>query len=467
MNIDKLKKIRAGMFARAIFRYIPSLPNSLKYGKEYNKTYRFLEDSQWFSKSELENYQYQELKKLLKHAYENVPYYRELFDNNKLKPADIKKLEDIRKMPFLTKDIIRNNLSKMISVTHRNKISYVSTGGSTGIPVGFYWQKGFTDACEQAFLWHLWNWKNIKPSDKFVILRGDVLPAGKTWYYRKYNRLLLSSYHLTDENIPIMIKEIEKYKPVVLQAYPSSAYILARWLEKNRYYIDLKLKAILTSSENLYPFQEKLFQSVFNAQVFDLYGSTERTVMINRCEKDKFHIIPQYGFTEIINKKNKWCKEENEKGEIVSTGFNNYAMPFIRYKTGDIATNSNESCKCGRNYKLIKGIEGRLHEFIVTENGRLISMTAMNMHSDVFDNVEQFQFFQEKKGKVIFNIMRGKDYTDQDTEYIRKELYKKFGNDVDLKIRFVTEIPGTNRGKYKFLIQKLPIKFGDRVGEKE
>ena len=198
-----------------------------------------------------------------------------------------------------------------------------------------------------------------------------------------------------------------------------------------------------------------------------MYGTAEKTVLINRCRKNRFHIIPQYGFTELVNKDNEWCKYEDEEGEIVTTGFNNYAMPFIRYRTEDVAANSNQKCECGRNYKLIKGIEGRLQEFIVTGTGRLISMTAVNMHSNVFDNVKQFQFFQSEKGRVVFNIIRGEGYCDRDTEYIIEELCKKLGDDVELEIRFVNEISRTNRGKYKFLIQKLPIEFRDRDLEQE
>ena len=136
-------------------------------------------------------------------------------------------------------------------------------------------------------------------------------------------------------------------------------------------------------------------------------------------------------------------------------------MPFIRYRTNDLAVLTNVKCECGRNYPLLKKVEGRLQELIVTGTGRLISMTAINMHSDVFDDIKQFQFYQEKKGEVILNIVRKQTYTGRDTEYIHRELYKKLGDDVDLIIRFVDLIPHTQSGKYRFLIQKLPIVFGD------
>ena len=192
---------------------------------------------------------------------------------------------------------------------------------------------------------------------------------------------------------------------------------------------------------------------MLGARIFDHYGNAERNALVMQCEKGGYHIILEYGIIELID-------EHGKVGEIIATGFNNYAMPFIRYKTGDIGVHSEQKCSCGRNYPLLKRIEGRLQELIVTGTGRPISMTAINMHSDVFDNVRQFQFYQEKKGEVIFNVVRKETYTDEDTEYIRKELYKKLGDNVDLVIRFVDHIPRTQCGKYRFLIQKSPILFG-------
>jgi phenylacetate-CoA ligase len=256
-----------------------------------------------------------------------------------------------------------------------------------------------------------------------------------------------------------IVMALERFRPSVIQAYPSSLYILARWLAAHKRKPSLRLKAILTSSENLYDFQETLFREVFDTQVFDLYGNSERTVMANRCEEGTLHVIPQYGFVELVNRHGQWCEDEGESGEVVSTGFINYAMPFIRYRTADIAGHSAKKCSCGRHYPVLQRIEGRLQEVIVTGENRLISMTAINMHSPVFDNVRQFQFYQDKRGEVVFNVVRKTPYTGQDTEHIKRELARKLGNDMKLEIRFVRQIPRTASGKQRFLIQKLPVGF--------
>lgn len=443
------------------------LPLPIRYGKVFRNTYAFLQESQWWSQQQLEEYQLEQLNRLLHHAYENVPYYRKVFDERGLKPEDIQNFDDLRKLPYLTKEIIQENLPGLIAKNYpRSKLQYVTTGGSTGIPLGFYHEKGISDAKEWAFMLTQWKRVGFKNNDRCIVLRGAVVQSaskGKLWEYDPINKWqILSSYHMTDETLPKYIAKIRKFKPVFIQAYPSAITILARFIKENKIEPFPTIKAILCGSENLYDWQRNLLEEVFQCRVYSWYGHAEQVVLAGECEKSThYHIFPEYGIVELIGKDGKPVTQENELGEVVATGLNNFACPLIRYRTMDLAVLANTKCGCGRNYQLLKKVEGRLQELIVTGTGRLISMTAINMHSDVFDNVRQFQFYQEKKGEVIFNIVRNEAYTDRDTEYIRRELQKKLGVDVDLIIRFVDHIPRTQSGKYRFLIQKLPIEFGD------
>ena len=443
------------------------LPPRIRYGRVFWETYNFLQESQWWSREQLKEYQLGQLSKLLHHAYENVPYYRRVFDERGLKPKDIQDFKDLQKLPYLTKEIIQDNLPDLVARNYpRSKLQYATTGGSTGIPMGFYLEKGVSNAKEWAFMLTQWNRVGFKIGDRCVVLRGNVVESaskGKFWEYDPVNKnLILSSYHLTDENMPKYIEKIREFKPDFIQAYPSAISILARFMKEHNIEPFPSVKALLCGSENLYSWQRELLEDVFQCRVYSWYGHTEQAVLAGECEKSTYyHIFPEYGIVEIIGKDGKPVTAENEMGEIVATGLNNFICPLIRYRTMDLAVPASGKCECGRDYPLLKKVEGRLQELIVTGTGRLISMTAINMHSDVFDNVKQFQFYQEKKGEVIFNIVRKQSYTDQDTEYIRKELYKKLGDDVNLIIRFVDHIPRTQRGKYRFLIQKLPIEFGD------
>jgi len=441
-----------------------SLP--IHYGKEFRNMYAFLKESQWWSREKLEEYQMQQLKKLLNHAYENVPYYRRVFDERGLKPKNIQDFNDFKKLPLLTRDIVRENLNDLIAKNiPKQNMNYVTTGGTSGKPLGLYIEKR-TILMRMAFEWREWNWMGYKFGDRCVVLRGNVIKRkedGKPawWEYdRENNYLILSTYDMTDENLSKYAKKIEKFKPKVIRAYPSALDILAKYIKENNLRINAErnIKAISTSSENLYPAQREMIEEVFKSPVFDKYGNCEQVTILGECEKHEgYHDFMEYSYMEILDEEGKPVSEDGEIGQIVSTGFTNYALPFIRYKTEDLIEYTNHKCSCGRRLPLIKRVEGRLQELIITKRGNLISMVALNMHSDVFDNVKQFQFYQDSPGKVIFKVIKKDTYTEKDTRYILQELQKKMKNQVDIAIKFVNEIPLTDRGKYTFLAQKLSI----------
>jgi phenylacetate-CoA ligase len=429
----------------------------------YRKTYSFLQRSCWWSRDELLAYQLQSLSRLLDHAYANVPYYREVFDDRGLVPEDIQTLDDLTLLPFLTREDLQNNLPALKARNYPDSaFEYVTTGGSTGIPVGFYYEKGVSRAREWAFMKTQWDRVGYRFGDRCVVLRGYIVGTPRTGVYWKktlFGRwLLMSSHHMTEETLPSYIEQIRRFKPRFIQSYPSTAVMLARFMVDHGVDPFPTVKAILCGSENLYPWQRTLLTEAFGCRVFSWYGNSEQTVLAGECEEStSYHIFPEYGIVELIGRDGNPVSGPGEMGEVVATNLTNYVCPLIRYRTSDVATSGDGPCTCGRAYPLLETVEGRLHEFIVTKNGRLISMTAVNMHSDVFDNVIQFQFYQKQEGEVLMRIVKKPGYTNQDTERILQELGKKFDGDVDVTIRFVGKIPRTRRGKYQFLIQDLPL----------
>ncbi|MEN6514342.1 MAG: phenylacetate--CoA ligase family protein, partial [Methanoculleus sp.] len=147
---------------------------------------------------------------------------------------------------------------------------------------------------------------------------------------------------------------------------------------------------------------------------------------------------------------------------VVATNLTNFVCPLIRYRTMDLAVLGKNSCTCGRNYPLLERVEGRVQDFIVTGKGELLSGITMNIDTDAFDNVKQFQFYQERVGEVILNIVRKPAFSDRDAEYLRREVGRSCGDDVTITIRYVDNIPLTARGKYRYFVQNMPIRFGER-----
>ncbi len=450
-------------------RYIyGALPARIRYGRVFWETYNFLKESQWWSREKLEEYQMQQLSQLLNHAYENVPYYRRVFDERGLKPKDIQGLDDLRKLPYLTKEIIQENLPELVARNYpKSKLQPVTTGGSTGQPLGLYCERGVTTDKEQAFLITMWGRVGFRIGDRYATLRGDVVPSaskGKSWEYNPASKnLVLSSYHMTDETLPNYIEKIREFKPAFIQAYPSTITILVRFMNENNISPFPSVKAILCASENLYPWQRELVESRLKCRVWDFYGHAERAALAGQCEKTNFyHVQSEFGIIELIDKKGNPATNENEMAEIVATGLANFACPLIRYRTMDLAVPSDAHCECGRNYPLLKDIEGRLQDLVVTRDKRLITLTALifAQHFEAFSQVKQMQLFQQKAGELVVKIVKAPKYSRKDEQEIMRKMQRAVGHSLDIAFDYVDNIPRTQTGKFRFLIQELPIEFG-------
>ena len=467
----------AGMGVRAVYRRLRALQledtmtmralHILPAYSAYIRTYALLQRSHWWSREELLAYQAEALSRLLDHAYENVPYYRRVFDERDLVPADIRTPGDLALLPILTREGLQENLADLKARNYPEPaFEYVTTGGSTGIPVGFYYERGASRAKEWAFMKTQWDRVGYRFTDRCVVLRGYIVGSARDDVYWKkalFGRwLVMSSHHMTEETLPAYIDRIRRFCPRFIQAYPSTAVVLARYMREHAIEPFPTVQAVLCGSENLYPWQRSLLAGAFGCRVFSWYGNSEQTVLAGECEESPhYHIFPEYGIVELIGRDGRPVERPGEAGEVVTTSLINPICPLIRYRTMDVAVLGEGPCSCGRNYPLLEKVEGRVQDFIVTKDRRLISMTAVNMHSGVFDNVAQFQFYQKVEGEVLMRIVKRPGYTEADTEQILSELEKKFEGGVDVAIRFVAKIPRTRRGKYQFLIQDLPP---DRCG---
>ncbi len=451
------------------FRYAFGLiPPRIRYGRSFAETIRLLDRSEYWDRDQILEYQSDCLRELIAHAYENVPYYRETFDKLGLLPTDIRTVYDLDKLPFLSKETIQSRSRDLVA---RNldprQLSFVTTGGSTGIPLGMYRNLAVDDGIERAFIAKQWKRVGYRPGDKIAVFRGSVVTQGSSerlWEYNPAERaLLFSSRHLTEDRIPLMVERLAKFRPLFVHAFPSSVYLIAEFMRKEKLPPLPSVRAVLCGSENLYQFQRDSINEAFQCRVYSWYGHSERAVLAGECEiSSQYHVFPEYGVTELIGDDGRAITTENEVGEIVGTGFYNMAFPLIRYRTKDLAKLGSRSCECGRNHMLLKSVEGRLQELIVSRDGRYVSMASLNMHNDVYNHMKQFQFYQEQPGQVTLNIVRRSGYSDLDTALIRRELDLRLGSGFDLTINFTDSIPRTASGKLRLAIQKIPLVHGDR-----
>ncbi|PFK47352.1 capsular biosynthesis protein [Bacillus cereus] len=424
--------------------------------------YLLLNESQWWDKETQEEYQILQLKGMLEHAYETVPYYNRVFNEWGIRLKDIQCINDLKVIPYLTKETIRENLGEFISRRYKiKKIQYVTTGGSTGIPFGFYRHDKTELVKEWAFVTHIWErgGYNIYRGNRRVILMGQGVTAGEEWFEYRNRNLYLSSSQLNEKNIETYFKKIELFNPDFIQGYTSSLFILARYiLEQNLEIKCPQLRAILCVSENILPEQRLVIEAAFHKKVLSFYGHTEHAVIAGECEESTmYHFEPQYGVTEFMNGEQE-VNQEDEIGEIVATGFHNFVMPFIRYRTRDLAVYTNNTCTCGRKHVLAKKIVGRKQEVVVTKSGSKVILTgAYKVIFGLQEQIDLAQFYQDSPGEVLLRIVKKKSYQIQSEQQILMELYKKFGDSIKFRILYVDDIERTQRGKHLFHIQKLEV----------
>lgn len=454
------------MLKNTIRKIYFQLPPSVRQPDGYGKMHKFYRDAQWWPEQEIEQWQVENLKKIVTEAYAHVPGYYQLYKEAGVTPGDIKSLHDIRNMPFTDKALIRDNLKDFTSVRiGKRKKSYCTTGGSSGIPFGFYFTKS-SSAVEYAFMHTAWESTGWRMNDVGVVLRGGFIGSKNNYFARTENRrYALSSYYLTENTYPDYRQFILKIRPAFLHAYPSSASDLARMVIQSGDIGSIVFESIFLGSENLYEWQKVSIKQAFpSAKLMTWYGHTERAIWAPWCEhNEKYHVCPFYGFTEFVGADNKEVSE-GAAGELVGTSFWMQATPFIRYRTLDYAVKGTVGCrKCGRRFQMIESIEGRLQEIIVSKSGRRISMTAINVHDNTFDEVFQFRFIQDRPGELVLTVMPKSSFTFESERKIMNSISNKLGEDFILKLVKVDQIPRTKSGKFTFLEQRLNIEHSDRV----
>jgi len=439
-----------------------AIPLPIRYGPAFTRTLKFLKRSQWWSKKELEEYQMRQLRRLLDHSFENVPYYRRNFQERGLKPQDIHTLGDLKKLPFTTKQIFQNNLEDLTAKNiPRAKLLKVTTGGSIGIPLTFFEEKRLGYTREAAFMTAQWERVGYRLGDKRAVFRGEIIPRSKEnifWKYDPLNKaLLMSSFHLREENLSRYLIKLREFKPVFIHGYPSAISILAKYMKDRGSGLSVPLKAILCGSETIYDWQRKLFRDVFQCRVFSWYGHSEKVLLGGECEQSTYyHFFPEYGYLELIDKNGDSIAEEGAIGELVGTGFNNYATPFIRYRTGDLGVYTSKRCACGRNYPLLKRVEGRLQDFFMARSGTPINLTSLifAQHFQALTQIKEFQIEQGGEASITVRIVKSDNYTRKDEAEIRTNLSNSLGEGVEIIFEYVKTIPRTKRGKYRFFIQR-------------
>jgi len=432
-----------------------------EYGREFRRQLDQFNKYQWYNHDELRAYQDEKFCLLIKHCFDNVPFYRNFMKRTGIDPSDIRGIEDIGRFPVLTKDDIRENLHDMVATNIKSSdLIHGHTSGTTGAPLQFYYDKNIClikNVCD----WRQKQWAGINPGDPIAFFLGRMVvplhrknpPFWRTNYL--LNHTFYSSFHLSTEHIASYIKHLRKSSPAAIEGYPSTLFLMARFLLSRNEIIPMK--AAFTSSETLFPIQREAIEKAFNCRLFDFYGLAERTVFATECEyHEGHHLNSDFGITEILSNDNQPVRSGN-LGFIVSTGLHNMGMPLIRYRVNDVTSIKSGKCSCGRHFPLMDDVTTKMEDIITTPDGRLISSSTLTHPFKPLKGVIESQIIQEDLNHITIKIVKDSAYTDEDSAHLIDELRKRLGNEMNIDLQFVDSIPRTAAGKFRWVISKIPL----------
>lgn len=406
-----------------------------------------IDNFQFLTKEEIQAFQLERLKAVLKNAIQNVPFYHRL--NLKIDFENFS-FDEIRKFPVISKKIIRAQPSDFIAKRHFGIRS--QTSGSSGSPFEYVipYHSRAIELMTVNRAWGMGKDYHYEFGDPVVMLRSYSPKEGEPLVYhmKSHNYYYLSAYHINESSLKQYVQTINESGSKILRGYPSSLYIFALLLKKHGIQLP-NVKVLITSSETLLPIYRDTIQQHFGLPVNDWYGQNENTVTVQQCWAGNYHNNDDYGFIEL-----------SHDSEIIATSLNNMVQPFIRYQTGDVATLLKEpigKCSCGRNLSIpFAGILGRTEDILLKDDGTLIPTANFSTAMKVFTDVQQYQIIQEPDRSVEVKLVTNSN----DSSYfaaMQTEFAQRLGQ-LPIAIHRVPEIDrDIKTGKVKVIIQKGKI----------
>ncbi len=400
--------------------------------------------------------QWSKLTALLDFVYSNNRYYRELFDKHGVDVRNIHNPEDFRKIPFLTKESIRAESNEMVS-DHSGRVSVRKTSGSTGIPLVFVKDRDST-AYMDALMYEVYGWHGIAIGDRQSRVWGIPLDfKNRTFTKLKdflLNRKRLVSFDITEESCKEHFLTLKRFKPAFMYGLVNTIVEFAKL--SARVGLDpaeLRLKVVVTTGEILFPRSRQLLQEAFQCPIVNEYGTTENGVVAFECRSGEMHLLMHNIYVEIINPENGSPVAPGEMGEIILTELHSYAMPFIRYRVGDIIRLSSRTCACGLELPLVDEVIGRESDLIVTPDGRRISSAILSY--SMTDDVLKFRSYQRAIDRLDVFIQKTDNFKEDDLSLIEKKIRTYLGEEISITMNMVKDLEPERSGKFRHFVSEL------------
>ena len=451
-NLNQLKKYYTDspLWMKKLYATIPF---DLRNGHEYRKWKHFLNTN-----ISEEEYELIKIKETVSYAYENTVYYKELFNQLHITPYDINEKKDLLKLPIMDKNIVRENYGKLIANNFSvKKTFYVTTGGTSGTPMKFLQSRNLWGK-EVAFFMNFFSAYGYKSTMIKGSFRGgdfSTLPQDTFWIFNPVNNEInFSPTHINQDTIIRYVEILNKRKPLYLHGFPSSLLFLIYNMKQMNLKLQYQIEAIFLVSEGFSHNDRNVIMDFFQCNVVSSYGHSERLIFAQSIKEESknqnYRIDKRYGLFELINNKHEVITQPGILGEIVGTGFDNYAMPLIRYRTGDYTeytdTKQNEIMLVDSN---------RNQEYIDGKNGVKIAFSSLIRVSQMEElEIFKYQIIQAKPGECKVLIVPHQTFKENQRNILMRSIKQKVGEALSVDIVIVQQLRRTKRGKFKLLLKE-------------
>ena len=427
--------------------------------RHFTRYYHEFARTQYLPPEKLRELQLRRLRALLRHAYDHTAYYRRQFAEAGITPDAIRSLEDLCKLPPLSKQGVRAHLPELLADTYElAHLRRDQTGGSTGIPLIFYRDCARGDA-RLALGFRHDGWTGWRPGERTAYIWGAPRDFGRSLRWRLVSRFVhrratLDAGWLDEQGMEHFARELGKWRPALIVAYSGSAHLFAKFLLQRGLQVP-PARGVVCTAELLYPHQRREIEQAMGARVFERYGARETGLLASECDRHRgMHIASDsvYIEAEIDGR----AAAPGEPGEVIVTDLLNFGMPMIRYQLGDIVVLSDRRCDCGRSLPLMEMVSGRISEHLVTPSGSMISGAYLAQVIGHRPGLAQVQFVQYERELVHIRVVLGEEFTRADLDYVGAKFAEMAGPDLGFRFDIVPEIPRGPAGKHHLCICEVP-----------
>ena len=399
--------------------------------------------------AQLRQLQQQSLSELITHAVTHSPYYRNKYRDV---PALFSPDEGISRLPLLRKDdVIKHRESLLADNVDPRTVRIGHTGGSTGQPLAFYYDRHKMELM-RAGMCRSYMWSGWRPGQKIMNFWGakqDIRPAG---FSRRLDNFFaaektVGAYEYTESDLANWVRQIQRYRPVLLQGYASILAELARYVLDQGLRLPSTLMGVYSTAEMLHDWQRALMESAFACKVFNQYGSREIPNIACECHHGNQHVFTDMVYLESIH--------EDGADKLVITSLTNRTMPFIRYDIGDLGTLKEGGCPCGSPFPIMAMGVCRSNDLIKTRSGKTIYPSYFIHLLDGLEGIKQYQFVQTAIDKMTLNILATRQLTTAEQAGIRARIAHDVDADMALEIYHVEAITRSRSGKHRFVIREI------------